>query len=107
MIDFVNTPPFLRKALQVAMSTMHFHIAQTGLFMGIFFSHSGDPRKQFGTNSKLSLGCKVGHIRSRGRWFKAEISLFMMFFYDFHLIYKAFINILEYAIEVISYTTTR
>ena len=30
-----------------------------------------------------------------------------MFFYDFHLIYKVFVNILEYANEVISYTTTR
>ena len=43
MIDFVNTPPFLRKALQVAMATMHFHIAHTGLFMGIFFRIQGVP----------------------------------------------------------------
>ena len=28
----------------------------------------------------------MGQIRSRCRWFEAEISLFMMFFYDFHLI---------------------
>ena len=84
MIDFVNTSPFLRIALQVAMATMHFHIAQTGLFMS-FFRIPGGTRKQFVTNSKLSLGCKVGYIRSRGRWFKSEISLFMMFLYDFHL----------------------
>ena len=38
MIDFVDTSPFLRIALQVAMATMHFHIAQTGLFMGKVFS---------------------------------------------------------------------
>ena len=37
MIYFVDTPLFLRIALQVAMVTMHFHIAQTGLFMEIFF----------------------------------------------------------------------
>ena len=37
MIDFVDPPPFLRIALQVAMATMHFHIAQTCLFMGYFF----------------------------------------------------------------------
>ena len=80
MIDFVDTSPFLKIAIQVAMAIMHFYIAQTCLFMGIFFSHSGGPRKQFGTNSKLSLGCKVGQIRSRGRWFKAEKSLIMMFF---------------------------
>ena len=34
MIDFVGTPPFLGIALRVAMVTMHFHIAQTGLFLG-------------------------------------------------------------------------
>ena len=61
------------------MATMHFHIAQTGLFMANLFSHSGGPRKQFGTNSKLYLGNKVGQIRSWGSWFEAEISLFMMF----------------------------
>ena len=37
MIDFVNTPLFLRILLQVAMATMHYHIAQIGLFMGICF----------------------------------------------------------------------
>ena len=103
MIDFVDTPPFWRIALQVAMATMHFQIAHSVYLWGFFFSHSGGPREQFGTNSKLSLGYKVGQIRSRGSWFEAEISLFVMFFfYDFHLIYKVFINILEYANEVIS-----
>ena len=38
MIANVGTSPSLRKALWVAMTTMHFHIAQTGLFMGIFFA---------------------------------------------------------------------
>ena len=32
------------------------------------------------------------------RWFKAEISLFMMFFLCFSLIFKVFININEYAL---------
>ena len=32
MLDFVGIPPFLRIALQVAMTTMHFHIAHSGLF---------------------------------------------------------------------------
>ena len=41
MIDFVDTPQFLRIALQVAMATMHFHIAKTGLFMRIFFAFMG------------------------------------------------------------------
>ena len=33
MIDFVDTPTFLRIALMVAMATMHFHIAKTNLFL--------------------------------------------------------------------------
>ena len=37
MIDFVDIPPFLSIALSVAMATMHFHIAQTGLFFETLF----------------------------------------------------------------------
>ena len=66
MIDLVDTSPFLRIALHVVMATMHFHKAQTGLLMWKFCSHTGGHREQFGSNSKLSLGCKVGEIRSRG-----------------------------------------
>ena len=66
------------------MATMHFQVAQTVLFMGIF-CYSGGPRKQFGINSKLSLECKVGQIRSWGSRFVVEISLFMMFVYIFNL----------------------
>ena len=41
MIDFVGTPSFLRIPLWVAMETMHFHMAQTGLsFRNILFSFS-------------------------------------------------------------------
>ena len=58
MIDFVDTSPFLRIALQVAMTTMHFHIAQTGLFMGTLISHSGVPREQFGTSLKFPWGAR-------------------------------------------------
>ena len=36
MIDFVGTPPFFKIALWVTMETMHFHIAQTGLFLETF-----------------------------------------------------------------------
>ena len=38
MIDFVGTSPSLRKALWVAMATVYFHFAQTGLFMVFFFA---------------------------------------------------------------------
>ena len=106
MIDFVNTPPFLRIALQVAMATMHFYIAQTGLFTGTFFAFMGSQEKVW-HQLKIISWCKVGQIRSRGRWFKAEISLFMMLFMIFTLFIRTFISILEYANEVISYTTTR
>ena len=42
MTYFVDTPPFLRIALRVAMATMHSHIAFTGLFMGnLFFAFRG------------------------------------------------------------------
>ena len=54
MINFVRTPPFLRIALLVVMATMHFHIAQTGLFLGNIFMDLGGSRKQFGTDEKLS-----------------------------------------------------
>ena len=33
MMNFVDTPPFLGFALMVAMATMHFHIAQTKVFL--------------------------------------------------------------------------
>ena len=45
MIDFVCIPPFLRITLQVAMTNMHFHIAQTGVcFRNIVFCLKGVPR---------------------------------------------------------------
>ena len=34
MFHFLDTAPFLRIELRVAMATMHFHIAQTGFFWG-------------------------------------------------------------------------
>ena len=77
MIDFADTSPFLRIALQVVMATMHFHIAQTGLFMGIFFAFKGSKGKNR-HKFKIVLGVQGSQIRSRGRWFEAEISLFMI-----------------------------
>ena len=43
MNEFVGTVPFSRIALGFDMKNIHFHIAQTGLFLG-----------QFGTHEKLS-----------------------------------------------------
>ena len=42
MNKFVGRVPFLRIALGFDMKTMHFHIAQTGLFLDNLFSHFGD-----------------------------------------------------------------
>ena len=42
MSTFVETSPFFRSALFVAMETMQFHIAQMDLlFRVIFFAHLG------------------------------------------------------------------
>ena len=64
MIDFVGTPQFLRMALRVAMVTMHFHIAPTGLFFRNIFNSFKGPREQFDTNDKLYWCAglvKIGH----------------------------------------------
>ena len=52
----VGTPAFLRIALRVAMVTMHFHLAPTGLFFMNIFSHSGVP----GNNLAPMSNCPVG-----------------------------------------------
>ena len=39
MNEFLGTVPILRIALGFDMKTMHFHIAQTGLFLGQFGTH--------------------------------------------------------------------
>ena len=55
MIDFVGKSLFLRIRLRVVMATMHFHIAQTGLFLEniLFYAFRGF-QVTFGTNEKLS-----------------------------------------------------
>ena len=55
MIDFVGNPQFLRIALRVVMAIMHFHIAQTGLFLGnvLFYAFKGF-QGTFGTNENLA-----------------------------------------------------
>ena len=42
------------------MATMHFHIAQTGLFSGTFSSHLGVAREQFATHEKPGVQGKSG-----------------------------------------------
>ena len=62
MIDFVGTPPFVGIALWVAMVTMHFHIAQTGLFLrNIFFCILGIPRNKLAPTKN----CPVEGVQGR------------------------------------------
>ena len=57
MIDFVCTPPFLGIALRVAMVTMHFHMAQTGLFSGnIVFRILGIPGNKLAPMKNRPVG---------------------------------------------------
>ena len=46
MIEFVGLP------YEVAMETMHFHVAHTISFQENFVSHSEGPTEQFGMNLK-------------------------------------------------------
>ena len=43
------------------METMHFHIAQTGSFLELYFVFRGF-NEQFGTQEKMTWGCKVSLI---------------------------------------------
>ena len=59
------------QALQnrVAMVNIHFYIPQMSLCLGTFIPSSGGgggPGNFYGTNEKLSWGCKVGQIRLCG-----------------------------------------
>ena len=63
MIDFVGIPQLLRLALQVAMATMHFHIAQTGLES--LFLPLGCPNEQL----EIVRRCMVGTIRCQCIWY--------------------------------------
>ena len=71
-----------------------------------YFLHTEDAQEIIWHQFKIVLGCKVVLIRSWSCWFEAKLS-FHDVYICFHLIYKTFINILEYANEVISYTNTR
>ena len=56
------------------MVTMHFHIAQMSLCLGIFFFLiPGDQENVFGTNEKLSGECKVGQIRFCGTGYPISV----------------------------------
>ena len=55
MIELVGTPPFLRIALRVVMAAMHFHIAQTDLFLGNIFLHLGVPGNNLASMKKKNV----------------------------------------------------
>ena len=58
MIEFVFTPLHVRIALRVTIVTMQFRKAQKCLFFRKIVSYSWGPKKQFGTNEKLSWGAR-------------------------------------------------
>ena len=62
---------------------------------GDFCCIQGFPGNNYGTNSKLSLECKVDQIRSWGSRFEAEISLVIMFVYAFTLFIRLSLIILN------------
>ena len=59
IIDFVDTPPFLRFALQVTMATMHFNKALTCVSFRNIFSYLVVPRSNLGARK-----AKLDYIRS-------------------------------------------
>ena len=106
MIDFVGTSPSLKKTLWVTMTPMHFHIAQTDLFMRIFLSrNNGVPGDILAPIQNCPWGARYVKLDP------GVVGLTPKSVHDvcscFQLIYSGFIKILEYANEVISYTTTR
>ena len=62
MIGFVNKP-ILENRVTGCHGNHAFSHSPIRFINGEFFSHSEGPREKFDTNSKLSLGCKVGEIR--------------------------------------------
>ena len=70
MIEFVCTPLAVRIAQQDCHGNHAFsHSPNKFIFRNIFFSFRGGEgggMKQFGTNEKLSWGCKVDQIRFCG-----------------------------------------
>ena len=73
MNEFVGAVLFLRIALGFDMKTMHFHIAQTGLFLGqLVFAFRGS-RLTIRHPWKIVLGCKVGQISSQTNSVSVEI----------------------------------
>ena len=60
MSTFVGTSPFFRMALCVALVTMHFHIAQIGLFLrAIFFPHLGVSQNNLTHNKSFPDGARL------------------------------------------------
>ena len=73
MIEFVYTPLAGRIAQQGCHGNHAFsHSPNKFMFRNIFFSFRG-PMKQFGTNEKMSWGCKVGQIRFCGMGYPISV----------------------------------
>ena len=66
MIDFLCIPLPVRIARHDCHGNHALSHSPNEFMFRNMFSHSGGPRKQFGTNEKLSWGCKIGQIRFCG-----------------------------------------
>ena len=69
IIDFVGTPPFLRFALQIAMTSTHFHNVQTCVSFRNFFRIKRVPRSNLAPIRKCPKGARkatLDDIRSIG-----------------------------------------
>ena len=66
MIDFVDTPSFLRIAEWVAVEIMHFHITHNQFILRTIFRMKGVPINNLSTTRNCP-GCMVGLISCRGK----------------------------------------
>ena len=62
MSGLAGTSQFLRIALRVAIETLHFHKAQTGLFLMTTLFHIKGTKMNNLAPMKIVLGCQVGQI---------------------------------------------
>ena len=86
MVVFVGTSPFRRTALLVAMETMHLDIPRISFFSGDkFLGHDWGSTEQFNTHENMSLGSKVGQIRSYGSSNMVGTACFQRFFIVFRI----------------------
>ena len=69
------------------METMHLDIAKSSFWGYKFLGHDWGFKEQFNTHENLSLGSKVGQIRSYGTSNMILIARFQRFFFIFRIFF--------------------